>query len=90
MATAGYLFGYGYWLSPYGTAYRTTLRTTRTRLHNRTPPQVMKKGGSVDATVSTMWPGQRKKAVARRDITAALKRRDTAALELAQQQVVIV
>jgi hypothetical protein len=27
--------GYGYWLSPYGTAYRRALPTTRTRLRTR-------------------------------------------------------
>ena len=27
----GYLFGYGYCLPPYGTPYRSALRTTRTR-----------------------------------------------------------
>ena len=34
--SAGYLFGYKYWLPPDGAAYRSTLRTTRTRTTTRT------------------------------------------------------
>ena len=33
--SAGYLFGYKCWLPPDGTAYRSTLRTTRTRTTTR-------------------------------------------------------
>ena len=34
--SAGYFPGYGYCLPPYGTAYRSALRTTRTRTTTRT------------------------------------------------------
>ena len=33
--STGYLFGYGYCLPPYGAAYRSTLRTTRTQPRTR-------------------------------------------------------
>ena len=54
--SAGYLLGYGYCLPPYGTAYRSALRTTRTRTTTRTLRlSVAGFLGTIFCTASSAW-----------------------------------
>jgi hypothetical protein len=56
IGSAGFLFGYGYCLPPYGTAYCSALRTTRTRTTIRTLQlSVLGLLGSIFCTASSAW-----------------------------------